>query len=278
VIFQGWYSKEEGIEMNTQSRRQPAGVFVELATRRSALFALAVLLLSLPLPAQQQDAAAKQQAIQEKVAALKQSLAQNQAALKQYSWTESTEISLKGEVKKREQKECHYGPDGKVVKTPIAGGDQPQEQKEQSGGRRGRRGGGAVKEKVVEKKVGEMKDYMQDVVALVHQYVPPDPAKIQAAAKAGKAAPERSAEGGLTALTFSDYAKAGDKVSLGFDPAAKKIRSYNVASYLEKPEDAVTLAVSFDSLPDGTNYPKETVLDAKAKQIQVKISNSGHKK
>jgi hypothetical protein len=135
-----------------------------------------------------------------------------------------------------------------------------------------------VKEKVVEKKVGEMKDYMQEVVELVHQYVPPDPAKIQAAAKAGKAAPERSAEGGLTALTFSDYAKAGDKLSLGFDPAVKKIRSYNVASYLEKPEDAVTLAVSFESLPDGTNYPKETVLDAKAKQIQVKISNSGHKK
>jgi hypothetical protein len=266
--------------MNTQSpRRLFAEVFAAPATRRRALVALAVLLLSLPLPAQQPDAAAKQQMIQEKVAALKQSLAQNQAALKQYSWTETTEISLKGEVKKKEQKECHYGPDGKVVKTPIAGGEPPKQEQEQAGGgRRGRRGGGAVKEKVVEKKVGEMKDYMKDVVALVHQYVPPDPAKIQAAAKAGKAAPERSAEGGLTALTFSDYAKAGDKVSLGFDPAAKKIRSYNVASYLEKPGDAVTLAVSFDSLPDGTNYPKETVLDAKAKQIQVKISNSGHKK
>jgi len=266
--------------MNTQNPRQLfAEVFAPPATRRRALVALAVLLLSLPLPAQQPDAAAKQQMIQEKVAALKQSLAQNQAALKQYSWTESTEISLKGEVKKKEQKECHYGPDGKVVKTPIAGGEPPKQEQEQAGGgRRGRRGGGAVKEKVVEKKVGELKDYMQDVVALVHQYVPPDPAKIQAAVKAGKAAPERSAEGGLTALTFSDYAKAGDKVSLGFDPAAKKIRSYNVASYLEKPEDAVTLAVSFDSLPDGTNYPKETVLDAKAKQIQVKISNSGHKK
>ena len=265
--------------MNTQSRTQLfAGVFAPAAARRSALVALAVLLLSLPLPAQQPDAA-KQQMIQEKVAALKQSLAQNQAALKQYSWTETTEVSLKGEVKKREQKECHYGPDGQVVKIPIAGGEPPKQEQEQAGGgRRGRRGGGAVKEKVVEKKVGEMKDYMQDVVALVHQYVPPDPAKIQAAAKAGKAAPERSAEGGLTALTFSDYAKAGDKLSLGFDPAAKKIRSYNVASYLEKPEDAVTLAVSFDSLPDGTNYPKETVLDAKAKQIQVKISNSGHKK
>jgi hypothetical protein len=238
---------------------------------------VAALLLSLPLAAQQPDAAAKQQMVKEKVAALKQSLAQNQAALKQYSWTETTEISMKGEVKKREQKECHYGPDGKVQKTAIAGADQPQQEKEQAGGRRGRRGG-AMKEKVVEKKVGELKDYMEDVAALVHQYVPPDPAKIQAAVQAGKAAPERSAEGGLTAMTFKDYAKAGDQLSLGFDPVAKKIRSYNVASYLDKPEDVVTLAVSFDSLPDGTNYPKETVLDAKAKQIQVKVNNSGHKK
>ena len=250
--------------------------FASLARGCGVVLVAASFLMSVSLPAQQPDAA-KQQMIQEKVAALKQSLAQNQAALKQYSWMESTEIRLKGEVKKREQKECHYGPDGKVVKTPIASGDQPQEQKEQAGGRRGRRGG-AVKEKVVQKKVGEMKDYMQEVVALVHQYVPPDPTKIQAAAKAGKAAPERSADGGLTALTFSDYAKADDKVSLGFDPAAKKIRSYNVGSYLDKPEEAVTLAVSFDSLPDGTNYPKETVLTAKSKQIEVRVNNSGHKK
>jgi hypothetical protein len=215
--------------------------------------------------------------IQERVAALKQSLAQNQAALKQYTWTETTEISLKGEVKKREQKECHYGPDGKVQKTPIAGGEPPAQDQQQAGGRPGRRGG-AVKKKVVENKVGDLKDYMENVAALVHEYVPPDPAKIQAVVKGGKAAPERSAEGGLTALTLTDYAKAGDKLSLGFDAAAKKIRSYNVASYLDKPEDAVTLRVSFDSLPDGTNYPKETVLDAKAKQILVKISNSGHKK
>jgi len=123
-----------------------------------------------------------------------------------------------------------------------------------------------------------MKDHMEDFVALVHQYVPPDPAKLQAAVKAGKAAPERSPEGGLTALSFSDYVKPGDKLSLGFDPAAKKIRNYNVASYLDKPEDAVTVAISFDSLQDGTNYPKETLLNAKSKQIQVKITNSGHKK
>jgi hypothetical protein len=42
--------------------------------------------------------------VQEKVAAIKQSMAQNQAQLKQYTWVETTAISLKGEVKKTEQK------------------------------------------------------------------------------------------------------------------------------------------------------------------------------
>src|SRR5206468_1603088 len=54
---------------------------------------------------------------QERATAIKESLAQNQAALRTYSWIETTEISLKGEVKKKEQKQCSYGADGKVQKT-----------------------------------------------------------------------------------------------------------------------------------------------------------------
>jgi hypothetical protein len=36
--------------------------------------------------------------------------------------------------------------------------------------------------------------------------------------------------------------------------------------------------VTFASLQDGTAYPQQTVLEAKAKQIQVKVVNSGYKK
>ena len=71
-----------------------------------------------------------------------------------------------------------------------------------------------------------------------------------------------------------ENAKAGDRLSLRFDPEEDP----KLQRGFLPPEDAVTLAVSFDSLPDGTNYPKETVVDAKAKQIQVKMSNSGYKK
>lgn len=207
-------------------------------------------------------------------AALKESLAQNQAKLRAYSWIETTQVSLKGEVKKQEEKQCYYGADGKVQKTPVAGAPTPQAK--QSGGGGGRRGG-RLKEKVVENKVDEMKDYMEKVVALVHEYVPPDPQKIQAAQSAGNVSAQPS--GATLNLSVKDYVKAGDLLAIGLDAAAKQLSSYNVKSFVEKPkDDDVNLSVTFGKLQDGTSYPQQIVLDVTAKKIQVKVTNSGYKK
>jgi hypothetical protein len=238
---------------------------------------LVLALIILAVETRAQSPAIANAGSQDKVAALKESIAQNQAALKTYKWTEATEISLKGEVKKSEQKECRYGPDGKVQKTVIAGGDQASKEEKDSG--RGGRRGGLVKKAIVENKVDDMKDYMEKAAALVHEYVPPDPQKIQAAAAAGKISTQPASGQGVSTLTIKDYVKTGDKLILGFDPVAKKLRSYQVQSYVEKPkDDAVTLAVTFASLADGTNYPQQTVLDVAAKKINVKIVNSGYAK
>src|SRR5215472_8484277 len=78
---------------------------------------------------------------QDKTAALKQSLAANQAALRQYTWVESTTITMKGEVKKQEQKQCYYGADGKVQKTPIPGAAPAPSSSSSGNGGGGRRGG-----------------------------------------------------------------------------------------------------------------------------------------
>jgi hypothetical protein len=48
-----------------------------------------------------------------------------------------------------------------------------------------------------------------------------------------------------------------------------------VSSHLEK--DPVTLNVQFADLPDGTTYQSTTLLDAPAKNVTVKIENSGHR-
>jgi hypothetical protein len=210
---------------------------------------------------------------EDRSAAIKEALAKNQAALRQYSWIETTTISLKGEVKKTEQKQCSYGADGKVQKTPLPGQAAPQQQKQQGGGRRG----GRLKQAIVENKVEELQDYMEKAAALVHQYVPPDPQKIQAAQKAGNVAVQP--DGGTTMLNVKSYIKAGDSLSLGFDPAAKAMRSYTVQSYVEKPkDDDLTLSVKFNNLPDGTTYPETVVLNVTAKNVVVNVTNSGYTK
>jgi hypothetical protein len=208
---------------------------------------------------------------QDRAAAIKEAVAKNQASLKQYTWVETTEISLKGEVKKKDQKQCAYGADGKVQKTPIPGATPaPAPPAQQSGGRRG----GRAKQAIVENKVEDLKDYMEKVAALVQEYVPPAPDKIQAAQAAGTISALPS--GGIA---IANYLKSDDLVSIGFDMAAKKILTYKVNSYVEKPkEDDVTLSVTFGRLPDGTSYPQETALTAAAKDLKVKVTNSGYKK
>ena len=101
---------------------------------------------------------------------------------------------------------------------------------------------------------------------------------LQAAQAAGNTAVQPPAAGVVT-LSIKNYLKSGDAVALGFDPSAKKISSYNVSSYLDNPkDDPVKLNVTFASLPDGTNYAQQSVLDAPAKKIEVKVTNSAYKK
>ena len=62
---------------------------------------------------------AEAQELQQKVAAAKQAAAQNQKSLRNYSWLETTEIAVKGEVKNSKVESLRYGPDGTVQKTVV---------------------------------------------------------------------------------------------------------------------------------------------------------------
>ena len=72
---------------------------------------------------------------QDKVAALTQSIAANQKQLRQYTWVETTVVSMKGEEKSRVQKQCFYGPDGKIQKQQLSA---PPPQEPAPGGLKGK--------------------------------------------------------------------------------------------------------------------------------------------
>ena len=201
--------------------------------------------------------------LQEKLAAVKAVAAENKQQLRQYQWIETTQLTLKGDQKPPTENSCQYGPDGQVQKTPIG---PPPEQPS----------GGRLKERIIEKKKAEMKDYMQDVKAVLAMYVPPDPQRMQQAYQAGNVA--LNPMPGAVNLVFTNYAQQGDKMTLTFDTNAKKITSLNINTYMGEEKDVVTLRVQMGSLPDGTNYAQQTVLDATAKQLVVTTTNSNYQK
>ena len=200
--------------------------------------------------------------LQQKFAALKQSTAANQQKLHKYQWTEIQQVTYKGDQKPQQQFMCQYGPDGKVQKFPMGPQQQPS--------------GGKLKQRMIEKKKGEMEQYMGQVKSLLAAYVPPNPAKMQQSAQAGKLALSRDAAAGLANFTFTDYVQAGDKMVVAFDTTSKKIANLNVNTYMGQEKDAVTLMVDFSSLPDGTNYAEKTTLNVAAKQMVVTTINTNY--
>jgi len=234
--------------------------------RKSRFVAGALFLCSLALPV---SLLPQNPELQQRVAELKESMAKNKQVLATYTWHETDTVKLKGEVKKVSNFQVRFGPDGKPQKTSL---DPAQPSQQQSGGGRG----GKLKERVVEKKKEEFKDYGEDMKNLAQQYLPPDKDKIQAAVAAGNVS--LTPDGDNVKLVFKNYVKQGDSMTLTFNKTAKQITSIAIASWMDDPKDAMNLAVEFSKLPDGTNYMSTTTIDGVAKQLTVIMQNSNYTK
>ena len=239
----------------TQEEQLVTGAKNRICTRLMMIGAIA---LVATLPAIAQDSA-----LQEKLAAVKQAMTENTHRLHQYQWIETTQLTLNGDQKPPQQDSCQYGPDGTVQKTPM--GPPPQQPS-----------GGRLKERIIERKEAEMKEYMGEVKSLLGMYVPPDPQKMEQAKQAGNMS--LNPVPGALNLIFTNYAQPGDRMTLTFDTTARKIASLNINTYMGESKDTVTLQVQMASLPDGTNYAQQTVLDATAKKLQVTTTNSNYQK
>ena len=193
------------------------------------------------------------------------------AALRQYEWVETTIISVKGEEKSRTQQRCYYGADGKIQKIALT---QPAAQ-ENSGGRGRRRG--RLRERIVERKTEEITEYMQQAVQIVHSYLLPDPSLIQKSKDAEKVTLQ-PLDGGRARVAIGDYMRPGDALTIELDAVANRILAINVATYVENPDDTVSLTVTFGELEGGISYQSETILEAPSQNVTVTIQNSGHRR
>lgn len=209
-------------------------------------------------------ACAQSDPLQERIFALKESMAANKQRLMQYAWTETTQLTMKGDQKAPGQDRCQYGPNGKVVRTPLGIPPVPPS-------------AGPIKKRMIEKKKGELQEYIENAKSLLHMYLPPD--DLESMEKARAAGNIQVSQGdGMVNIVIANYVFPGDRMTLKFDPRAKKLTDIGVETYMDEPKNAVTLQVRMASLADGTSYIQQMVLNCPAKKLVVTTTNSDYQK
>jgi hypothetical protein len=229
---------------------------------KKTILVSAVLLASLlALPARAQGGGG----VQERVAAIKNSMIASQQDLRTYQWVETTTVSYKGEQKSFKEQSCYYGADGSLQKLPIASSPAPKKK----GGLRGA---------IADSKKEEMTDTMKQAAGLVKTYVPPNPANLDRAVKAGNVTVDMLQPGKVVRLNFKNYELPGDSLGITLDVTTNRLLGINVNTYLGDPSKPVTMTTTMGQLQDGATYTAKTELSVPAEKIVVDISNSGYRK
>jgi len=230
-------------------------------TSTNLLFAALACVCALTAAAQETQAPPTPQ---QRVANLKAWLQTSQAQIRKYEWIETTVIAKGGEEKSRKQNTCYYGVDGTLQKVPIADDAPPPSEPR-----------GPLRKKIAANKKEDLTQYMQSAVALVHSYIPPDPARIQQAVDGGNFTVSPSSN--RVRLTFRNYLKANDALDVDIEGPTNRLLGIGVSSYLDDPKDAIQLNVAMGVLPDGTIYNQKSTLSAPAQALTITIENSGYR-
>jgi hypothetical protein len=229
---------------------------------------LTLALLAIPILAVSaiftQPVAAQNPELQQKIADVKMAAAMNKQALAQYTYVQTTTISIKGDVKKVTHDQVVTGPDGKPQKTSLDPPPAPPS-------------GGRLKQRVIEKKKDEFMDYADSIKTLIQQYLPPDKDLIQQAASAGNIALGPTGAPGVIQLVISNYIKQGDKMTLVVNKGAGGLQSVSIATYLSSPSDAVTVNVQFAAIPGGPNHPSTITINGVSKQMTIVNQNDSYR-
>ena len=204
-----------------------------------------------------------QGSVTEQVAALKRTLAENAAEQRRYTWIETTELALNGEVKETNSMSCQYvANDNKPQCTQIGTPPQPKKVR------------GPLRKQIAKGKIADLKAYMDSVKTLVTRYVPPQQELVQKAQQRGDVAVAPNPSNNTYKVTVSNYVEQGDAVAIVVYNEDHHLGSLTISTWLNDPSAKVRLDVGFTTLANGVSFPLKKVLTASAKGVVVTITSS----
>jgi hypothetical protein len=212
-------------------------------------------------------ARAQQEQMMTQMTGMMSGMAANAEQLKQYTWKQRVETYYKDDLKNAKIDQVHYNASGERVSIPL---DEQTPDKQDSRPKPPRIGLAKVVGKrvdaTIESKQQETKDYIARMMSLTSRYMSADGGKLQAALAAAETS---QTPGGRVRVTLRNYIKAGDTMTLTFDPAAHRPVTTEITTTLDA--DLVSIVVTFDQLSGGTSYPERSVVKSSAKNVEVRV-------
>ena len=189
-----------------------------------------------------------------KVSAARQENAQK---TRNYSWTQRTEVKVKGEVKSLKTEIVRYTVDGEMQKTPI---DETSAKKPKG-----------IRGKVAKKKIGEMKDWMAELGQLLKAYsLPTEGNLLDFLNKASV-----SADGTGRKLDATDVVQAGDRMSVWIGADHKMVKTEVTTQH---DGSDVKLMTDHETTPDGLDYVARTTIVVPDKGVEMTVENFSYQR
>ncbi len=192
--------------------------------------------------------------VAEKVSKARQENAQR---TRDYSWTQRTEVKVKGEVKSLKTEIVRYTVDGELQKTPI---DETSAKKP-----KGLRG------KVAKKKMGEMKDWMAELGVLLKAYSLPTAGNLLDFLNKASVSPD----GAGRKLDATNVVQAGDRMSVWIGADHKMVKT-EVSTQHDGSD--VKLMTDHETTPDGLDYVARTTIVVPDKGVEMMVENFSYQR
>ena len=179
----------------------------------------------------------------------------NLQVLKEHSCNQRTEIAQKGEVIVTSLELVRYDSSGDEQRSVL--NQKTPEKKKRIAGR------------IQNKKMGEIKEWGDNIKSLLMQYTLPDPSSL--IGFLDKANINSTEEPGQIMLTSNNVIRSGDRMTIYINKNDKKIQKTRVFTSHEA--DSVYLEILHGQLPEGLNYIKEMNLNISTREIRLKVEN-----
>jgi len=201
--------------------------------------------------------AAAQMDMTDIVKKVSQARQENAKKTQDYSWSQRTEVKLKGETKSLKTEIVRFTVDGELQKTPI---DETSAKKPKG-----------VRGKVAKKKAGEMKDWMADLGEVLKQYSLPTAGNLLDFLNKAAVSPD----GDGRKLDATDVVQAGDRMSVWIGADHKMVKT-EVSTQHDGSD--VKLLTDHDTTPDGLDYVARTTIVVPDKGVEMTVENFSYKR